>query len=74
MINNIIDIFIFINIVNFIIIIIELNNFVYDKEIIDIRIILVIFNIYIEIHVIYDITQDIQMRVTINAHVTQLIY
>ena len=74
MINNIIDIFIFINIINFIIIIIELNNFVYDKEIIDIRIILVIFNIYIEIHVIYDITQDIQMRVTINAHVTQLIY
>ena len=38
--------------------IIEPDNPAYDKEIIDIRVILVILNVYIEIHVIYDITQD----------------
>ena len=59
MINNIIDIFIFIDIINFIIIIIESNNFIYNKKIIDIRVIFIIFNIDIEIHVIYNIIQDI---------------
>ena len=58
-INDIIDIFILIDIINFIIIIIESNNSIYDKEIIDIKVILVILNVYIKIHIIYDITQDI---------------
>ena len=58
-INDIIDISILIDTINFIIIIIESNNSIYDKEIIDIRVILAILNIYIKIHVIYDIIQDI---------------
>ena len=59
MINDIIDIFILINIINFTTTIIESNNPIHDKEITDIRVILVILNVYIEIHAIYDIIQDI---------------
>ena len=59
MINDIIDTFVLIDIINFTTTIIESNNFTYDKEIIDIRIILVILNVYAKIHAIYDITQGI---------------
>ena len=57
--NDIIGTFILIDIVNFITTIIESDNPAHDKEIIDIKVILVILNVYIEIHAIYDITQDI---------------
>ena len=57
--NNIIDTSILIDIVNSTTTIIESNNPAHDKEIIDIRVILVILNIYAEIHVTYDIAQGI---------------
>ena len=57
--NDITGTFVLIDTVNFTTIIIKSNNSAHDKEIIDIRVILVILNIYAKIHVIYNITQDI---------------